>query len=157
MAKPEDRKWPDGTKVRFTDQAMAVTNWAASSGSNASVEELARGRRRIVRSYADKTFTVRNTDDNLHDVILDNGERWGMGWLEEIKEARTSLGLGTSIHYDPNANTIRTPRGDGAFNVEYDLSTNVLCGGGLMVPVLASQFPENVDCGQCRRRKAFPG
>ena len=72
MNKPEHQKWPDGTRVRFTDEARramqmrpAFTRPLAAPGNGPDV-----------------VYTIDNSDDADHDVVLrETGERYGTYWL----------------------------------------------------------------------------
>lgn len=72
----ENSPWPDGTRVVFTPSAkQAMTQHAPS-------HPLHRYDLRTPNGGADAVYTIDNTDDTLHDVILrENGERWGEYWL----------------------------------------------------------------------------
>ncbi|MFE6966922.1 hypothetical protein ACFVAJ_17560 [Agromyces sp. NPDC057679] len=151
------QKFADGSTVRFTKTALAIDTFAENRDLKILTRTSRHGLWRIRSEAADMTFTVTNAPDHTSDVILDNGDRWSSFWLEGVRQPATEIGAGTSIHYDPEANTKRIPLGEpGTFRVEYDQSVNTLCRPGRMVPVLVSQHPEHVDCGQCRRRKNFP-
>lgn len=68
--------WPDGTAVRFTDDAKAAMT-RAQPGDLSFPRNL-----RTPVGGADRVYTIENTQDSLHDVILvENGERWGIYWL----------------------------------------------------------------------------
>ncbi len=75
MNRTEHQRFPDGTRVRFTDKAR----------------ESMRGRPGVTKPLrtpgdgTDAVYTIDNTDDNLHDVILrETGERYGTYWLEPV-------------------------------------------------------------------------
>lgn len=62
MKNPEHQRFPDGSRVRFTAQARESMT---------------------PRLGVDRTYTVNNTDDSFHDVILEEtSERYGAFWLE---------------------------------------------------------------------------
>mgnify|MGYP000852874434 CR=1 FL=1 len=68
------QRFPDGTPVRFTDEARA-----AMRGRPGITKPLP-----TPRKGAEAVYTVDNTDDSLHDVVLrETGERYGTHWLEE--------------------------------------------------------------------------
>ena len=72
MRTPEFQTWPDGTRVRFTEEAQA-----SMAGAGGFAKPL-----RTPVGGASAIYTIDNTDDNLHDVILrENGERWGTYWF----------------------------------------------------------------------------
>lgn len=77
--KDPERQWrPDGTRVRFSDDAREAMS-APKAGDHRFPKPL-----RQPVGGADAVYTMDNTDDALHDVILrENGERWGITWLEE--------------------------------------------------------------------------
>lgn len=73
MNKTRYQVWPDGTQVRFT--AEARTAMRSSPGITRPLRRPAAG--------ATAVYTIDNTDDTLHDVILrETGERYGTYWLE---------------------------------------------------------------------------
>lgn len=62
--------WPDGTEVVFSDEAKSSM---ASDRTRSGLPTPA--------GSPDAVYTIDNTDDGLHDVILrENGERWGIAW-----------------------------------------------------------------------------
>jgi hypothetical protein len=68
--------WPDDTVVRFTEDAKAAMT-RARPGDLSFPRNL-----RTPAGGADRTYTIQNTPDSMHDVILvENGERWGIYWL----------------------------------------------------------------------------
>ncbi|WP_309135912.1 hypothetical protein [Brevibacterium oceani] len=73
MNRTEYQRFPDGARVRFTDEAREAMRKRP-------------GTTRPLRTPADgpvAVYTVDNTDDNLHDVVLrETGERYGTYWLE---------------------------------------------------------------------------
>lgn len=78
--------WADGTAVRFTDEAKAAMT-RARPGDLSFPRNL-----RTPVGGADKIYTIQNTADSLHDVILvENGARWGMFWLipADVEEVAT--------------------------------------------------------------------
>lgn len=81
MNKPEYQSWPDGTLVRFT--AAARESMAPRKAGDFRFPKPLR----TPKGGADGVFTMDNTDDTLHDVILrENGERWGIYWLEGVED-----------------------------------------------------------------------
>lgn len=77
MNKPEYQTWPDGTRVRFSEDARKSMT-PREPGDFRFPKPL-----RTPVGGADAVYTMDNTDDILHDVILrENGERWGIFWLE---------------------------------------------------------------------------
>lgn len=63
---------PDGTKVRFTEKAKDLMT------NPAYIVHLS-----MPKGGVDTVYTIDNTDDSLHDVILrETGERWAYTWLE---------------------------------------------------------------------------
>lgn len=60
-------QWPDGTKVIFRDEAFGV---------------------KFPRKIdLEAVYTVRNTEDTLHDVFFEeDGSRWGVTWLTAIDQ-----------------------------------------------------------------------
>ncbi len=82
MNKLEHQRWPDGTRVRFTDEALIGMS-PKGPGDFTMPEPL-----RMPDGGASSIFTIDNTDDIQHDVILrENGERWGVYWLRELTPA----------------------------------------------------------------------
>lgn len=78
MNDPKHQVYPDGTRVRFTHEAQLLRS---GKGTRPGSKPLGHGRLSDPRG----TYTITNTDDNLHDVILNEvGERWGITWLEEV-------------------------------------------------------------------------
>lgn len=73
-------KFADGDRVRFTAHALAVNNFGDENGKRVP----------IPRKRATETFTVTNTPDSFHDVVLNNGERWWEGYLEPAEEGAPS-------------------------------------------------------------------
>lgn len=60
-------QWPDGAKVIFREEAKS-----------ASFQK---------RIDLAKVYTVRNTEDGLHDVFFEeDGSRWGVTWLTAIDQ-----------------------------------------------------------------------
>lgn len=76
MNQAEHQKWPDGTQVRFTDEAKRLMKHDLNKPNRLPMPVPAGG--------AEAIYTIDNSDDILHDVILrENSERWGDHWLEE--------------------------------------------------------------------------
>lgn len=75
MNKPKHQKWPDGTRVRFSDEARkamqkrpGITKPLAAPGNGPDV-----------------VYTIDNSDDAHHDVVLrETGERYGTYWLTTV-------------------------------------------------------------------------
>lgn len=77
MNEPEHQRFPDGTRVRFTDEAREAMR--KRPGTTRPLRTPADG--------PDAVYTADNTDDGLHDVVLrDTGERYGTYWLQEVLE-----------------------------------------------------------------------
>lgn len=73
MNKTQYQIWPDGTEVVFT--AEARTAMENRPGVTKPLRRPANGSAAI--------YTIDNTDDTLHDVVLrETGERYGIYWLE---------------------------------------------------------------------------
>lgn len=76
MNQTQHQKWPDGTQVRFTDEAKRLMKHDPTKPNRLPMPVPAGG--------AEAIYTIDNSDDILHDVILrENNERWGDHWLEE--------------------------------------------------------------------------
>lgn len=105
--------WPDGTHVRFTEEARE-----AMRPRRAGDHRLPRPLRTPVGGSAG-VFTIDNTDDTLHDVILrENGERWGVYWLIAAHEHTGSCdawsdmnGSGCTCHVgdDASGSSVQEP------------------------------------------------
>jgi hypothetical protein len=66
-------RWPDGTLVRFNARARKAMQ--KSPGHQQPLKTPALG--------VEVAYTIDNTRDSFHDVILrETGERWGTYWLE---------------------------------------------------------------------------
>lgn len=86
MNKIAHQRFPDGTAVRFTEEALQAM--AAKRDGDMSYP-------RPIRTPVgggDAVYTIDNTDDLNHDVILrENNERWGVYWLREATPELLSL------------------------------------------------------------------
>lgn len=72
MNKPKHQKWPDGTQVRFTEEARKAMQ--KRPGITKPLAAPGRG--------PDVVYTIDNSDDAQHDVVLrETGERYGTYWL----------------------------------------------------------------------------
>lgn len=81
--------WPDGTRVRFTEEARSAM--AATRGSG-------RGALPTPAGGADAVYTIDNVDTGLHDVILrENNERWGCAWLTKADADSQAELQGTEV------------------------------------------------------------
>lgn len=73
MNKLEHQRFPDGTRVQFTDEAREAMR--KRPGVTRPLRRPANGSAAV--------YTIDNTDDTLHDVVLrETGERYGIYWLE---------------------------------------------------------------------------
>lgn len=73
MNRTKYQRFPDGTRVRFTDEAREAMR--KRPGTTRPLRMPAGG--------SDAVYIADNTDDSLHDVILrETGERYGLYWLE---------------------------------------------------------------------------
>lgn len=78
MKNPAYQRFPDGTRVKFTDEAREYMRKRPDITMPLPIP--AHG------AYA--LYTVENTDGGLHDVILhETGERYSTYWLEKSAEA----------------------------------------------------------------------
>lgn len=74
MNLPEHQTWPDGTRVRFTSEAR-----------EAMLEHPGCSPLRKPSGGEGDIYTIENTDDSLHDVLLrETGERYGVLWLTAV-------------------------------------------------------------------------
>lgn len=75
MNDPKHQAWPDGARVRFTAEAREAMQ--------------ARPGTKPLRAPAlgpNTDYTIDNTDDGLHDVVLrETGERYGVLWLQSAE------------------------------------------------------------------------
>lgn len=72
MKNLEHQSWPDGTRVQFTQRAL--TSMRDRSALGAPLTTPSQG--------AEAVYTIDNTDDSFHDVILrETGQRYGVAWL----------------------------------------------------------------------------
>lgn len=86
MRDPRFQRFSDGTQVRFTDEARAAMK-PRQAGDRRFPRPL-----RTPAGGIDGVFTIDNTQDMHHDVILrENGERWGVFWLEHAPEPRPEI------------------------------------------------------------------
>jgi len=76
MRNPEHQSFPDGTRVRFTDRAKQAMRPVSVLDTPLGTPALG----------ADVLYTIDNTDDSFHDVVLrETGERYGVAWLTRAK------------------------------------------------------------------------
>lgn len=84
MNDPKHQPWPDGARVRFTDEAREAMQ--KRPGTAKPLRTPGRG--------PDAVYTIDNTDDVLRDVVLrETGERYGTYWLQRLAELDEAWGL----------------------------------------------------------------
>lgn len=77
MKNRRHQRWPDGTRVRF--KADAREAMIKKFPWDLPLQTPGNG--------SDAVYTVDNTPDSLHDVILrETGERYGITWLEQADQ-----------------------------------------------------------------------
>lgn len=106
MKKPEHQRWPDGTRVRFTDEALI--GMSPKAPRDFSMPEPLR----MPQGGASAIFTIDNTDDLNHDVILrENGERWSVQWLRTLSASEDVAEEPVTPRRFQTKNRIRHQRG----------------------------------------------